>query len=1526
MYIYKYNCFCSSFTLLQHLLLATVSVLSAKLATIVIIIMTTTIPIFNPNCVTEEDVENNVKQFAKKNNAQNNNTLRYVHSFDSTKQCIFQNGVSRWEKITEPINLQSLLNERRNLVDVENRIEDLIKNTFLRKLNLSSIDPSSIIIQPLPEGVEKLQCKVDTLTPPLFVVSNTAGGDYFDLVVHPIFGRDDIGKPICFRQDSRKQNHFSFQHSGDIRTNEFIIRNDDLLQYIQPIRSENYNATGVVTAHAYNKKTFFKIRACDPTICLIDYCKVNKTVNIYVIHFPLSKDFVQNSCVGHICKFDYNAKDGIMNWTIPSQPTFIEQSFNVGEGKEKYEDGVKLFMENVNLVEMRDKVVATSEMKDEVEDFSPSLVKRQKLTAFDEQKVLIIQKPLLQLDEIQTSLMDILEKNKFKTFTFHRNIDIIKCNDVNDDSDEYNYDYTLPIAGGSILSEKSSVKLGKPIALRSIADSFQNFLSQKNGYRPIVFVSNKASSANIPKIHSKLNAVYVLVDCDENASLPTVDRLNHINAILPVSMQGSLSTIFVHMGGNYYYYRGIIYNKMNVEFGQGFTLEDVLSEACDRRLETSIVTESSSPYWPVYDNLGKNIFNVYNEADEDVNAVALSIIENIQSKIRPVDGKNINSLESQLHFIIAQLEVNLNVDKFKKITSIVARNVYQSTQITQRNCLKLILQNLSRLENYLRHVNAGIDDISQEIENVSGTLKYSINRILESESEKLQKNYNRQWLVEILGASLNVNKFEVLINSVYQQTLRYIFIIINEFIKSRYQGEKLLFQLLNTSVPMRSSHGIRSKGLAQIIRREDIQENVKTTKNITEEQLDSLIQDHCSKNGVIFLSFERAKMIDNLSMAISYEPYIKALTKRFDEFDRMDAFMATAFFQDKNFLFEYTRARDYNQVYKMIIFPILDELEEAMKNPSEYNWREIKPNGSVDLTRILLRKSIYDALDDKQRLDLKIKDPGHPHIGKILINLLFSAIYAMAGNRRDFSNTKEDDAWMSQLRCLTGLILSVMASGTSRPFSLVYQVILFGHRVSEVDINLSTPEENLWLREMINIWSWLKLDKIDVRQNAVDNVLNQVVKKSQRLLLSKNVEDEEEENKQKRQKKMKEDLMNRMRAKAAYYHNVIQPFIVFILSLEFPIVHEEDSFLSSLNYSGTGKYEDFLEMKENNDFVIHKNISTEEKTLMKQKMQKLLLLTKKGPQRKMNKNPIPRNISENVSRIVLKYKEIKRMTMYSSDENLKKYFKASKFLRNVDGLCKQFDERNKVSDHTLNIVYLMAKEIYLNKSLFLYGDLVKLNNYIFKTHPENMKGREQFKKEKYQHLEGILMKDNLSVIEKYGSERKVAEINRRAEKKRLLDSQPLMPFSLEVANSFKYAILSKCLRFIDLSQDYWKIHKVFIELIKCETQDDFQSKQFRDLLHDYLKAKFKYGHFMNAYLLENDYREGKTLEIENDDELLDLKDRAILEEKERIKNELDLRFRTDKKLKNMIEFLYDYNIPIDFIKQCCLQVIQQEQN
>ena len=1323
---------------------------------------TTVVPIFDPICTTKESVEKNLQNFAK--NDSYKNSVQYVHPFDGTLLCTMERGKIEWKILHSPVELSSLLNQQSDLASVEDNIKTIIENCYSKDLRLS-FEKSNITIQPLPEGQETIQCSVGSSAsapPPLFVVSKVINNRYFDLVVFPVF--TDVRQihpdqvPLCYSFTTLSPN-FSFQHSGDQHNGENLLQNIKLT-------NPSLNATGIVTAHAYNNRSFFEIKDSDPNICLVDYREDDNSINIYVIHFPLSKDFVRGSSVGHICKFDYNANDGKITWTIPQQPEFDNNKFLVGSKYSEYKNGIVRFS---NTLEER-KTRKRGRVDEKIILLPGRTIERR--TVIDDEddeddnsRTLIIQKPLLKSDSGKRILNDFLIHEKFKIYTFHRNIGSVDEDADDDDDDDNNFNYTLPIAGGSILSEKSSVKLGKPIKRQSVANKFRKSLNKTNNGRPIVIVSNKSSSADMPKIHSKLNAIYVLVDFDRVK--PTADRLNNINAILPVAMQGPLSTVFVYSEadrGNFYYYRGVIYNK-DIEFGQSMNIKEILLEA-QRSVPPPLVMEAAavslSPFWPIFNRSGRKIFDVYKtkqQQNEDASVIARTTIENVQRHLNRDEP-----LQSQLKFIIAQMEVNLSSDEFQNIINIVTRMAYESTQMSRKNCLELLCQNFSTAT-----------PIGSEIRKVLSNKNYNYAGV-----------YSKRWILNFIGEILNAqNKFELVQH--HSNTLKSVFKIMKNHLNTLGDYTKTLLEVFNTSVSMRSSHGIRKRGLRQIIRKQDIDRNVAIAQNLDNDGMDDFFSEHCTEDGVILLAVNKKEMLRWLTassfLQSSWNDHILSLMTRHTNFDRLHASLASPFLSQQSFSFEYNDRED------MLIFPILKELKDAMENPHQYNWRNVENGGPIDLTRILLRKSIYDILtkvvrENNLRLTENVDSPASPVVGKILINVLFAAIYAMTGGRRDFSATDKNDAWITQFRCLTGLILSVMASGSDRPFNLAFLAVLYKNNQSTLKFDMTKPlENNLWLRELINVWKFLKLENVvDARANAVSTITVRAIDLCHTLIIS----DRDSEKRDKRQ-----ELQQQLERKADYSFNELCPFVELILGFEFPKILKNDyrrEMTSSSSGSGTI------------------DISKAEEEMIAEKVEKILKLRNKVTHRKFNNDTIsiPIAVEENLAYILGEYEKLKELENRLEDSG---HLKNSRFFKLVGHLKKAFDQNQNV-DRYLNHVYLIAKEIYLNESLFLYESLAKLREYLFGTSEARSKNR----------------MDDINL------------------------GQEILPFSVEVANKFKNNILQKLLNFVDSTQPYWKIHTVFITLMKCKTENDYKSKEFKESLNDYVKMKRRYGHFMSGFL------------------------------------------------------------------------------
>ena len=1342
------------------------------------------IPIFNPLVTTEESVE----QFLKQNNNNNDFTnVRYIHPFSKNRQCCYNTRTKTlsWMTLDKPIEPSSLLAQNFNLDTIEDRV--LKRIIQQHELNLTN---KNITIQPIPDDQEVIECSTDInkLTPLVFIISNSHGDNYFDLVVHENNSIvDDIHAPLYFYR--KKYGRFPFEHSGDRGLKPTLLQYLTIQQQ-HGIINDNNNNSGIITTHAYDLKSFLDIVQCDPNICIVDYSNDNDNVKIYIKHFPLSRDFVQNSCICHIAKFTYIPEEKKVIWIIPQQPEFDSTFIHVGSSYKDYNDGIQRFKEKIKMINLNHDAnvsvtTATTIASDDDDDDDSN----------EKYNTLIIQKPLLKDKKFEKLLTDILNNkniiNKKNTYTFHTNISLIDDDDF-DDTVDNDFKYTLPIAGGSVISNGSIVKLGKNIKQQQTARKFKKALNNNNKKRPIVILCDKSSSVNIPKLQSKLNAVYILINLDEDKTKTTTieERLNNINASLAISMQGCLSTIFVYFPSNhsFYYYRGIIndYNniKKKISFGHNIKLVDILSEASSF-LASSLVIPSSSSVWPIYDIGGQNELFTINNNKDDKNNILKKIIESLG-----VVTTNIDEIFCYLKYILAQIEVNLRSQELEDMISIVAEKVNNTNkQLTKKQCLKLIIQNKQ---------NISMCPTQGQINNF----------MTASKEEDMNRYYSRLWLVETMGKILNIDDKQTLLSR-YTNMFRDIRKIINNFKSNIYENS--LFEVLNTCVSMRSCYGFRKKGLSQIIRQKKVKKNLEFISNMDDERMDDLMEKNCTDDGVMILKI-------NLNNLEEEENKIKSLTTRLPRFDRMSKENAPWLLQ------EYDRLNFTWDRQTFLIIPILKSLVDVMKEPQKHNWREVKEGGPIELVRMMLRRSIYELIPENKRKKYDIKDAGSEKITNILINVLISSIYTMADNRVDFSKCDEGDGRIKQFRCLMGYILSVMASGVNKPASLVYQTILHENVVTNSKINLGNDNENMWLHQLLNLWSYLNLNNTDVHTNTKNCIYNRLKDCCNAIMYNKNDDDDDDDAKKEKWLQKEREVHK----KASWTYDVLRPVVVNILKRKFPdIVKEEDKIEKEYRKRvdddeeplSKRKRKERLTMEQqlarqaeirlernkirhskqkilkksyfdeiNDDFKI---LEEEQKEDTENEIREIILQTKSRIKVQgnfyYNNNDDDDDFLEEMKSILYIYKQL--TGNYSKKMNNKSYL--FRILDRIDTNINKYSDISTIINHLsplINALYSTALDIYLNKSTIFLQLVLKLHNHI-----------------------------SLSK-------------------------------SIDDINNLKYSILCKVLKFKTPLYTYTRLPHFVKYLLNCKTIEHYKSDDFKVILDDFINNSLKKGHFMKGFI------------------------------------------------------------------------------
>ena len=1429
----------------------------------------TNIPIFDPLCTSKESVVQSLRKYISDTTDTTTTNIHYTHPFGNREQCVYNsnNNQYKWEYLKEPINFQSLLNQDLNLENTEDRILQKIEYLFANKLNITP--DKKIRIQPIPEGKEIIHCSldVDTSTHPcLFVISKVVNGNYFDLVITPVFeslnnvtpvfeslnNNDNNNNIIPLYYGLQKTENFPFNHSGD----KYDASNNNLLHHLTISKriKPNDNLSGIITAHAYNKRSFIDIKYTEPNICLVDYPRDSNIINIYLIHFPLNDDFVQDSSIGHICKFQYVQEEKKMIWTIPQQPLFDDAKFNVGSIYQMYKRGLNGFMTKVRLAEYshfkRNTTIPTSPstlLSTTASSSSSSLMTETYSSSFP----LIIQKPLLNNERCIEMLSEFLQ-NQFDrriVFTFHRNIGTIDDNDY--DNDDNNYDYTLPIAGGSIISGKSTVKLGKPIKREEIAQRFRIVLNNNNiNLRPVVVLSDQSSLANIPNVYKKLNAIYILVHLNDDGNNNNIEeKLNNINASLATSMQGSLSTIIVYLPSNkqFYYYRGI-FHKM-IKFGEKVDLSEILLEA-KSRLSSPLIVPAFSLKRPIYNENGKILFEIYNNDDEEENnneKNITNIIQMIYDETKPMS--DINLIKLKMKYVLAQMEVNLLSADLDKMIAIMCERIQQTQTISKKRCLELIIEHESDISNC---------PTQRDIQQLLSSLP----------PELLSSNYNKAWLFTTLLKYIFKVSNKYLLSKEQNETFLNIVNVIKKKVSIFKKYEECLLEILNTSVSMRSSYGIRKKGLNQIIRRGKINRNLTIVDNMNDEQMDNFLEENCTEDGVIILAINQNKLIaiareneekKNKERAIDY----KSLTRRYTNFDAASKDIASCYLDDdhKNQFNFVCKTDNFTNLPNgpMLMFPILKELKEVMKTPHTFDWKKIGVEGAIDITRMLLRKSIFELIPENIRKECNINNPGSPIIGKILINVLLSAIHNMADNRTDFSSSDESGGWITKFRCLTGLILSVMASGSNTEFSSVYKALLYDNTVTKCNINLAKGNENAWLSELIRIWPFLKLKNvINVTQNSINCIKNALIDSCYHRAIAPD---------KKRDKDIERKNANHKKALWTFY--IQRPMINCILKRQyFDIINatelkneeeitetkmneeeekerkmememeiddddDDDDYrmeIEKINYNNDDddetideeiiKYkcndivkddDDQIKMQQQQQFIHDEIISVNDVNCIDKRINTILrnLDSNKNAKsqftniRERNKGPFyPPKIKENIFDILYVYEQLlslsqntkcKKELQLSFDKYTKKSYLFS-LLKIVNERLKKDDAMGEDINKLLDIIYSTALELYLKKSSFVTHQLSNLSKY--------------------------------------------------------LDDENGQQKSNKMIQTLKYIILKKVFRFISPVYEYVYIPKIIIMLMHCSEEEHYKSREFIQELKNFTNNKKIYGHFMQGMILK----------------------------------------------------------------------------
>ena len=403
----------------------------------------------------------------------------------------------------------------------------------------------------------------------------------------------------------------------------------------------------------------------------------------------------------------------------------------------------------------------------------------------------MIQKPLITKAHKIHSIQQILNSVD-KVYKFHQSI-----KSYNKRSESYSYydfnncKYTLPIAGGSVISDHSIVELGLPIESQQLAEEYKYEINNTRGV--IVILSDSLSASNVPIIHKKLNACYIIIPQNNNI------ELNDIDTSLVTAQQGPLSAIVIYRNECFNFYRGILEDYNN--FG-----DEIMSHF-------SIVHNNRIPFTPfstIY-NEETPLFQILNDNDEDY----------ILSNIMKAQEENI-----PLKHIFAQLEVILKPEIFSKMMdTIVERGNYDFTRKDATQSLDTV--NFAHFQNFL----------------------------IVNNNEKENVPYTKKWLIFMFSKYMKVNRVDVVLY--YSNEITNIFEKLYIKSEKRKEAKyEVLADLLQNCVSTRASYGLRRKGLNHIAKRKKIHDNVNLVNNATEDYMYELFENECMEDGVLIFSVQ----------------------------------------------------------------------------------------------------------------------------------------------------------------------------------------------------------------------------------------------------------------------------------------------------------------------------------------------------------------------------------------------------------------------------------------------------------------------------------------------------------------------------------------------------------------------------------------------------------------------------------------------------------------------------------------------
>ena len=728
--------------------------------------------VFDPLCYDVSSVEKSLRDKFY-------NYEKIVEYPFENRKAIFnpQNMQISWKSYTKPQKYDNLLDVG-NWDDRERDVKKIIQNCN----NILKLDNDFEII-PVEKKEEIIECDYNNTLPLVFSITNYQIGGisqtqkFLDLIYFDDnFTRNH--KVLYYEKTSHDDSNI--HHSGDWR-----ISNEKLYQSLT-IKNKNKPAEGIISFQGYDHQSLIKLSNCDPNLCITD-----GPSRVYIIHCPLIPNYVKNNHIVHLAAFKYNPQTKKILWKIPKSPVFDNIKINVGSEIKYYGEKFEQFKTIVKTLHQQQQTLHQQQQSRSFTTIAPLHFAQRK--GNDGGYIAIIQEPLIP-KALKINYIKKILNSVDKVYKFHQSI---KQFNMNKECVAY-YDinmckYSLPIAGGSIISDHPIIETGLPIESKELAKEYESDINNARGV--IVILTDTLSTNNVPTVHKKLNACYIIIP-EKNST-----DLNDIDTSLAIAQQGPLSATVVYRNEALYFYRGILNNdKYNFN---------------DEIIDDNVIITDRLPFTSfsvVYNNEKREIFQIENENDDEYILSCIMKAQNDNLPLKP---------------IFSQLEIILKPEIFSKMMDkIVERSNYV---FTRKDAIQCLSNSNSNLQQYLMQ-------------------RYS------TTADKIP--YTKNWFISSFSEYMNLDKTNAVIK--YQNEINIILKNSIAVAKREKEAKyEILADLLQNCVSTRASYGLRRKGLNHMVKRKRIYDNVNIVHSATEDTIYELFENECTEDGVLIFTVNK---------------------------------------------------------------------------------------------------------------------------------------------------------------------------------------------------------------------------------------------------------------------------------------------------------------------------------------------------------------------------------------------------------------------------------------------------------------------------------------------------------------------------------------------------------------------------------------------------------------------------------------------------------------------------------------------